>query len=529
MSRQIADLAIDYIKRDIVDLSRNSEAGEELRRLTAGRNWDSERVDSIMDDIDALSEVAGRESSPQDAADKIAKSVYNFNLFDLALRDSRLSGGLAQGPREMRDYIDRYSEIIRSARRGDSDRYRGRDYDRRDRGRDRYRDDRRDRDYGRDYDRRDRDRDYGRDREYSRRPRADEDRYGVNARPEPARPDMSRTSVLRPREEVVRPAPEPQPVEPQIVVEEAIVEYNQHRLAAEWFKPMTSADAGKQPSTVEDFNAVMIDPMVEALVKATTSSSRTPKKNAALVIYEPQIELPENDGAMDMLTIVEALGDRHNPKSAYLLNLRRDCPYRVTDGGEPDLTPPEVITHSSNLWLLSALFDDVDDSIARAYTLAVTKRVNKLIKWYISPECEIDSYWLDANSFSKMLVSSGALAWAKIWDDLAPVIRQQCLSMTTDVKQVPVEGEEARTERSMVPHTNMRALVLPLHSANAPLSLKYPHQLNLLSERNCPKLHTLVKMAFNDDRSVINLIYFSNGDKLEVVYKDDEYYVTIAD
>lgn len=499
MSREIADLAIRYIQTDVSDLRERNDVMWELYRETGDRGWNSRLSEQMFDDAEILARAVNSSESVSDVAGKISQAVVNYNALRIGIKDPGLFRQLKIDREDALDSIARYEDTIDRARGG------GR--------RTEYRDVRRTERPSR-----------GSERNVSR----SDDRYGVNSRQSDMGRYESRRTVQSPP-----PAPEPRTREtqPAPVVETAkenIVKYDQHRLATQWFIPMTTDDASRRTSTVEDFKTAYLDPVVAEMVKRSTGGSRTNKKTAIYQVIPSPIEL-ESHPSMDMYSIVQALGEDYDSKVTYFLNLHRPSPITLHFSEKPEFPTPKEITHASNIALMESLIDGLDETLARSFIERVTQRVQVLMARVFGTDYEIDSYWLDGNQLAGVILAAGHLTYAKLWDALAEVIYHQCLTFNITKSQSEKPDEDGLPWRLEF-HTQINAVLIPLHSGNAPLSMEDPTQLNRVDPRDCPELHRFLCAAFDrhreEDPSYINLVYFNNGDCLEAAKMGDDWFVT---
>ena len=302
---------------------------------------------------------------------------------------------------------------------------------------------------------------------------------------------------------------------------EAVMRYDQHRAAVEWFTPISSSDVSKKPANVSEFNTLFIDPIVKDLVTGDLLVSNTrSKREVSVYRHETPIIFNERLG-LDLLNAVSAIGKSFNKDAAYRFSAVRPQSFSFNLKPAEIPVPTEPATHEGNQRLISELFGEVSEYLGREYVRQLTKRAVDLMHWFVADDIKFDSYVLDGNAVTSMLIDEGQLVTAKKWANLAERIAAQCLNYSVETKS------DALVELTLQPP--YECLLLPVHSGTAPLSVSDRTQPNRIDKTECKEFLSLITAAFDSDSLAINHVYFSNGDCLEVFCKDNDWYAVLVE
>ncbi len=302
---------------------------------------------------------------------------------------------------------------------------------------------------------------------------------------------------------------------------EAIMRYDQHRAAVEWFTPISSSDVSKKPANVSEFNALFIDPVVKDLVTGDLLVSNTrSKREVSIYRHEPPVIFNERLG-LDLLNVVSAIGKSFNKEVAYRFSGVRPQSFSFNLKPNEIPVPTEPATHEGNQRIISELFGEVSEYLGREYVRQLTKRAVDLMHWFVVDDINFDSYVLDSNAVTSMLIDEGQLVTAKKWANLAERIAAQCLNYSVETKS------EELVELTL--QTPYECLLLPVHSGTAPLSVSVRTKPNRIDKAECKEFLSLIVSAFDSNSLSINHVYFSNGDCLEVFCKDNDWYAILVD
>ena len=302
---------------------------------------------------------------------------------------------------------------------------------------------------------------------------------------------------------------------------EAIMRYDQHRAAVEWFTPISSSDVSKKPANVSEFNALFIDPVVKDLVTGDLLVSNTrSKREVSVYRHETPVIFNERLG-LDLLNAVSAIGKSFNKEVAYRFSGVRPQSFSFNLKPNEIPVPTEPATHEGNQRIISELFGEVSEYLGREYVRQLTKRAVDLMHWFVTDDINFDSYVLDSNAVTSMLIDEGQLVTAKKWANLAERIAAQCLNYSVETKS------EELVELTL--QTPYECLLLPVHSGTAPLSVSVRTKPNRIDKTECKEFLSLIVSAFDSNSLSINHVYFSNGDCLEVFCKDNDWYAILVD